>query len=59
MIRLLQLECISNYIVFSLQTAAISLINKIHEITFLMVNVISYTMLMKSTTNFVHVDRII
>ena len=59
MIRLLQLECISNYTVFSLQMAAISLINEVHEITFLVVNVISYTLLMESTTNLVYVGPII
>ena len=59
MIRLLQLECISNHTVFSLQTAAILLINEIHKITFLVVNGITYTLLMESTINFVLVGSII
>ena len=53
MIRLLQLERISNHTGFSLQTAATLLINEICEITFLMVNGISYTLLMENTTNLV------
>ena len=59
MIRLLQLECISNHTGFSPQTAAILLINEIHEITFLMVNGISCTLLMESITNLVLVGLII
>ena len=58
MIKLLQLECISYRTGFSLQAAAILLINEIHEITFLVVNGISYTLLMESTTNLVLVGRI-
>ena len=50
MIRLLQLEHISNHAGFSLQMAATLLINEIREITSLMVNGISYTLLMESTT---------
>ena len=57
-IKLLQLECISYRTGFSLQAAAILLINEIHEITFLVVNGISYTLLMESTTNFVLVGPI-
>ena len=53
MIRLLQL-CTG----FFLQAAAILLINEIHEITFLMVNGISCTLVMESTTNLVLVGRI-
>ena len=59
MIRLIQLECISNHTGFSLQMAAILLINNIHEITVLMVNGISYTMLMESVTNLALVGPII
>ena len=58
MIKFLQLECISYRTVFSLQAAAILSINEIHEITFLVVNGISYTLLMESTTNLVLVGRI-
>ena len=57
-IKLLQLECISYRTGFSLQAAAILLINEIHEITFLVVIGISYTSLMESTTNFVLVGPI-
>ena len=59
MIRLLHLECISNCTSFSLQPAAILLISEIHEITFLVVNGISYTLLMESTRNLVLVGSII
>ena len=38
--------------------AATLLINEIHEITFLVVNGISYTLLMESTANLVLVGRI-
>ena len=58
MIKILQLECISYLIGSSLQAAAILLINEIHETTFLVVNSISYTLLMESTTNLVLVGRI-
>ena len=58
MIKLLQLERISYRTGFSLQAAAILLINEIHEITFLVVNGIFYTLLMESTTNLVLVGRI-
>ena len=58
MIKLLQLECISYRTGFSLQAADILLINEIHEITFLVVNGIFYTLLMESTTNLVLVGRI-
>ena len=58
MMERLQLECISYSTGFSLQAAAILLINEIHEITFLVVNGISHTLLMESTTNLVLVGRI-
>ena len=58
MIKSLQLECISYHTGFSLQAAVILLINEIHEITFLVVNGISYTLLMESTTNLVLVGCI-
>ena len=47
---------ISDHTGFSLQTAAILLINKIHEIT---LHGISYTLLIESTTNLVLVGPII
>ena len=58
MIKLLQLECISYRTGFSLQAAAILLINEIHEITFLVVNGIFYTLFMESRTNLVLVAHI-
>ena len=58
MIKLLQLECISYRTGFSVQAAAILLINEIYEIIFLVVNGISYTLLMESTTDIVLVGRI-
>ena len=59
MIKLLQLECISYRTDFSLQVAAILFINEIHNITFLVVNGISYTFLRESTIYLVLVSRII
>ena len=58
MMERLQLQFISYRTGFSLQAAAILLINEIHEITFLVVNGIFYTLLMESTTNLVLVGRI-
>ena len=48
MMKRLQLECFSYSTGFSLQAAAILLINQVHEITFLVVNGISYTILFLS-----------
>ena len=59
MINVLQLELICDHTGFLLQVAAILLINKIHEITFLVINGISYTLLMKCTGNLVLVGPII
>ena len=58
MIKLLQLECISHCTGFSLQAAAILLIDKIHENTFVMANGIFYNLLIESTTNLILVGRI-